>query len=211
MDVSKTVFLIEDDDRVREAIKYLIEGIGYHVEPFPNAEAFLESYQKSEDTHQILLLDVRLPGMSGIDLQQHLIKKGDRIPVIMISGHADVPAAVRAMKAGACDFLAKPINAEELAPAISYALTKARTQGRRIDATVEEIQGRIARLTPRETEVLHLVVDGMSTREIAAELDISFKTIEAHRAKIMTKVQASSVAHLMRLWLSQQMVTEPRV
>jgi FixJ family two-component response regulator len=200
-----TVFLVEDDEAVRRSMKYQIEGMGYTVKAFPSALSFLDDYKPAENT--CLLLDVRMPGMTGIELQQHLVTQDDTIPVIMISGHADVPAAVRAMKNGASDFLSKPVGGEELGAALQFAIETPVVGGRRCDVPVDEIRDRIARLTPRESQVLSYVVDGYSSRQIADELDVSFKTIEAHRSKIMTKTEAQNVAHLVRMCLSEQVET----
>lgn len=196
------VFLVEDDEAVRRSMKFQIEAMGYEVNDYPSALSFLDVYKPRENS--CLLLDVRMPGMSGIELQQKLAELGDSMPVIMISGHADVPAAVRAMKNGASDFLSKPVSGEELTAALEFALTAPFAGGRRCDVPVEEIRDRIERLTPRETEVLSFVVDGFSSRQIAERLDISFKTIEAHRSKIMTKTKAQNVAHLVRMCLAEQ-------
>jgi FixJ family two-component response regulator len=201
-EVKSLVFLVEDDEAVRRSLQFQIEAMGYEVSSFPSALSFLDAYEPREDA--CLLLDVRMAGMSGIELQQKLVDGGDQIPVIMISGHADVPAAVRAMKNGASDFLSKPVSAEELSAALKFALTTPAIAGRRCDISVEEIRDRIDQLTPRETEVLSFVVDGFSSRQIAEKLNVSFKTIEAHRSKIMSKTKAQDVAHLVRMCLSEQ-------
>ncbi|MFK7822406.1 MAG: response regulator transcription factor [Planctomycetaceae bacterium] len=196
------VFLVEDDEAVRRSMKYQIEGMGYTVHAFPSALSFLDDYKPSEQT--CLLLDVRMPGMTGIELQQKLVTDGDTIPVIMISGHADVPAAVRAMKNGASDFLSKPVSGDDLQAALKFAFETPVVEGRRCDVSVEEIRERMEQLTPRELQVLSYVVDGHSSRQIAEQLEVSFKTIDAHRSKIMTKIKAQNVAHLVRMCLSEQ-------
>ena len=200
---SYTVFLVEDDEAVRRSLKFQIEAMGYNVVAFPSALSFLDDYAPRENS--CLLLDVRMPGMSGIELQQRLVQDDDRMPVVMISGHADVPAAVRAMKNGATDFLSKPVRGSELAAALEAALLQ--PAGRRCDVPVDEIRARIGKLTTRESEVLAFVVDGYSSREIAEHLNVSFKTIEAHRSKIMTKTRAQNVAHLVRMCLSEQVAS----
>lgn len=202
MEPEKTVFLVENDEAVRRSLKFQIEAMGYAVNAFESALSFLDDYQPVEDS--CLLLDVRMPGMTGIELQQELKKRDDPTPVIMISGHADVPAAVRAMKNGATDFLSKPVIGEELSAALEFALTTPMLAGRRCEVSVTEIRERMEELTPRESEVLLLVVDGYSSRQIANKLDVSFKTIEAHRSKIMSKTKAQNVAHLVRMCLSEQ-------
>lgn len=200
---SYTVFLVEDDEAVRRSLKFQIEAMGYRVSAFPSALSFLDDYKPMDKA--CLLLDVRMPGMSGIELQQKLAESGDTMPVVMISGHADVPAAVRAMKNGATDFLSKPVSGAELSAALEFALEA--TPGHRCDIPVEEIRERIGKLTTRESEVLSFVVDGYSSRQIAEHLNVSFKTIEAHRSKIMTKTRAQNVAHLVRMCLSEQVAS----
>ena len=202
-DGSYKVFLVEDDEAVRRSLKFQIEAMDYRVVAFPSALSFLDDYKPTEKS--CLLLDVRMPGMSGIELQQKLVQDGDTMPVVMISGHADVPAAVRAMKNGATDFLSKPVSGSELSAALEAALQQ--PAGRRCDIPVEEIRSRIGKLTTRESEVLAFVVDGYSSREIAEHLNVSFKTIEAHRSKIMTKTRAQNVAHLVRMCLSEQVAS----
>ncbi len=197
---SELVFLVEDTEAVRRSLASQIEGFGYEVRSFPSATTFLDHYKPVANS--CLLLDVRMPGMSGVELQAQLKENNDPTPVIMISGHADVPTAVRSMKNGAVDFLSKPIRTEELEASIRFALSNGDASRLRVDVSHEEIDARISRLTPRESEVLTHVVDGMSSRQIAEELEVSFKTIEAHRAKIMTKTKARNVAHLVRLCLT---------
>ena len=196
------VFLVEDDEAVRRSLQFQIEAMGYEVNSFPSALSFLDEYEPQEDA--CLLLDVRMTGMSGVELQQKLVDQDDQIPVIMISGHADVPAAVRAMKNGARDFLSKPVSEQELSAALEFALATPVGAVRRCDIPLVEIRERIDQLTPRETEVLSFVIDGFSSRQIAEQLDVSFKTIEAHRSKIMSKTKAKDVAHLVRMCLSEQ-------
>lgn len=180
-----------------------MEAMGYEVEAYPSAYSFLENYQPCPNS--CLLLDVRMPGMTGIELQQLLRDKKDPIPVVMISGHADVPAAVRAMKNGAVDFLSKPVSTAELSAALKFALNKPVTEpGQEPVEKADDIRSRIGSLTPRETEVLDFVVDGFSSRQIADQLEVSFKTIEAHRSKIMTKTKAQNVAHLVRMCLTDK-------
>lgn len=206
MGEGKTVFLVEDDEAVRRSLKFQIEAMGYQVAAFGSAISFLEEYEPCDNA--CLLLDVRMPGMTGIELQQLLTERKDTIPVIMISGHADVPVAVRAMKNGATDFLSKPVHGNELAAALEFALTTPMAAGRRCEVPIEEIRERIDQLTPRESQVLNFVVDGFSSRQIAEQLDVSFKTIEAHRSKIMSKTQAQNVAHLVRMCLSEQVASK---
>lgn len=202
MSLPPKVFLVEDDHAVRKSLQFQIETMGFDVSSFASAITFLENYVPVTDRECCLLLDVRMPDMSGIELQQLLTDRQDPMPVVMISGHADVPAAVRAMKNGASDFLSKPVKGEDLEKALKHALAETATV--RIDVPIEEIRERIQKLTPRESEVLNHVVDGHSSRQIADKLSVSFKTIEAHRAKIMSKTRAENVAHLVRMCLAER-------
>ena len=153
------VFLVEDGEPVRRSLQFQMEAMGYDVEAYPSAYSFLEKYHPCRNS--CLLLDVRMPGMTGIELQQLLRDKNDPIPVVMISGHADVPAAVRAMKNGAVDFLSKPVSTAELSAALKFALNKPATEpGLEPSEKADDIRSRIDSLTPRETEVLDFVVDG---------------------------------------------------
>jgi len=192
----KTVFVVDDDQAIRNSLKWLIESVGMKVEAFESADAFIESYYPGRSG--CLLLDVRMPGMSGLDLQEYFVSEGIRIPVIIITGHGDVPMAVRAMKAGAVDFIEKPFNDEVLLDSIRNALALEAEQ-RMEQAQRAEIAARLAHLTPRELEVMEMVTNGKSNKEIASSLGVSSKTVEAHRARVMEKMEAESLADLVKM------------
>ncbi len=194
-----TVFVVDDDEAMRESLTWLIESVGLNVETFSSADDFLKFYYPGRPG--CLLLDVRMPGMSGLELQGHLQKQQVKVPVIIITGHGDVPMAVRAMKAGAIDFIEKPFNDEQLLESIRNALSIDDTQ-RDEQAFKAEIASRLEQLTPRESEVMDMVTSGKSNKEIANTLGVSAKTVEAHRAKVMEKMEAGSLAELVRLVVS---------
>lgn len=191
-----TVFVVDDDQAMRNSLQWLIESVGMNVECFSSAEDFLKSYYPGRSG--CLLLDVRMPGMSGLDLQEYLVRNDIRIPVIIITGHGDVPMSVRAMKAGAIDFIEKPFNDELLLDAIRNALVLDENQRDR-QAELAELAAKLAHLTPREHEVMDMVTLGKSNKEIANLLGVSAKTVEAHRARVMEKMQARSLADLVRM------------
>ena len=194
-----TVFVVDDDQAMRNSLKWLIESVGVHVESFASADEFLAQYQPGRAG--CLVLDVRMPGMSGLDLQEHLVEHNIHIPVVIITGHGDVPMAVRAMKSGAIDFIEKPFNDEALLDAIRRAIALEEQQ-RSLHSENVQIQERLAHLTPREREVMEMVTEGRSNKEIANSLGVSAKTIEAHRARVMEKMQAGSLAELVRMALA---------
>ena len=198
MDNDTTVFVIDDDSAVLRSLHWLIESVGLNVECFDSAKSFLAKFDLNRSG--CIVLDVRMPGMSGLDLHDHLRAAGCQIPVIMVSAVGDIPIAVRAMKNGAIDFLEKPVSDQVLLDQINRAL-RADLQQREANSAVGEIAERFATLTKREREVIRLVVQGLSSKEVAQELKASFKTVEAHRAKIMKKMNARSVAHLMHMSL----------
>ena len=179
-EVEPTVFVVDDDRAMRKSLRWLIESIDLRVETYESASAFLEHY--NPDRPGCVVLDVRMPGMSGLDLQDHLRKLDSEIPIIIVTAYGEVPMAVRAIKAGALDFIEKPVCDQVLLDHIQDALELDRKR-RESRAEKREITERLDSLTKREAEVMHLVVAGMSSREIAGELGVSFKTIEAHRAK----------------------------
>lgn len=194
-----TVFVVDDDQAMRNSLKWLIESVGVVVESFASADDFLAHYQPGRAG--CLVLDVRMPGMSGLELLEHLSRKNIRVPAVIITGHGDVPMAVRAMKSGAVDFIEKPFNDEVLLDAIRRALAFEEEQ-RSQYFEHRLVQERLAHLTPREREVMDMVTDGKSNKEIANTLGVSAKTIEAHRARVMEKMQAGSLAELVRMALS---------
>ncbi len=193
-----TVFVVDDDQAMRTSLQWLIESTGMSVQTFESADVFLASYYPGRAG--CLLLDVRMPGMSGLELQAHLARAGYHLPVIMITGHGDVSMAVKAMKAGAVDFIEKPFHDEDLLRSIRRALEHDQRH-RASQAVRAEIAARLAELTPREHEVMGMVTEGKSNREIAAELGVSAKTVEAHRARVMEKMRADSLAELVRMAL----------
>ncbi len=191
-----TVFVVDDDQAMRSSLQWLIESVGLAVESFASADEFLTSYYPGRAG--CLLLDVRMPGMSGLELQEYLNAHEIKIPVIIITGHGDVHMAVRAMKRGAIDFIEKPFNDEVLLDAIRNALNLDERR-RGYQAERAELAARLAQLTPREHEVMDMVTEGKSNKEIAKTLGVSAKTVEAHRARVMEKMQAGSLAELVRM------------
>ena len=198
MNSESTVFVVDDDQAMRHSLKWLIESVGLRVRTFGSASDFLEAYYPGQAG--CLLLDVRMPGMSGLELQSYLTRQEIRLPVIIITGHGDVTMAVRAMKAGAVDFIEKPFNDEALLSSLRNALAFGQKQ-REQQSQRSAIAARLAELTPREHEVMDMVTDGRSNREIAAALGDSAKTVEAHRARVMDKMRADSLADLVRMAL----------
>lgn len=193
------VFVVDDDAAVCDSLRFLIESVGLQVRTFSSADEFLAAY--TPDQPGCLVLDIRMPGMSGLELQEQLAKRGYTLPVIIITAHGDVPSAVRAMHAGAVDFMSKPFNDQSLLDRVHQALAKD-AQTRRDAAVRAAIAAKVALLTPREREVMDLVVSGMSNKGIAAQLQLSAKTVETHRARVMEKMEAGSVAELVRMVLT---------
>jgi len=190
------VFVVDDDISVRRALGVLIRSIGLESEAFPSAQAFLD--HPLPDRPCCLVLDLRLPGPSGLDLQLALLKRSRTIPIIFISGHGDVPITARAMKGGAIDFLSKPFNDQDLLDAVQRALAKDRLA--RVEAAERAvIERHVATLTPRERQVMLLVVRGLLNKQIAGELGAAEKTIKIHRGRMMQKMEAGSVAELVRM------------
>jgi len=190
------VFVVDDDASVRGALARLLHSAGYQTETFASAEGFLA--QSRFDAPGCILLDVRMPGLNGLELQQALAAANRQLPIVFITGHGDVPMSVRAMKAGAEDFLPKPFDDEELLKAVARALNKSqREQNERTE--VAEIRRRLSSLTPREREVLCHVVAGQLNKQIAADLSIAEKTIKVHRGRVMEKMGASSLAGLVAM------------
>ena len=192
-----TVFLVDDDASVRRALARLIRSAGHEVQTFAAAREFLDR-KPDADGPACLALDVRMPGLSGIDLQRELQNTNRNLPIIFITGHGDIPMSVRAMKAGAVDFLPKPVQAKDLLGAIKQALARA-VHDRAERNERETIQGRVEKLTPRERQVMTLVVKGFLNKQIASELGTVEKTIKVHRARVMKKMQVESLAELVRL------------
>ena len=195
-DTDPIVFIVDDDDSVRKALTRLINSVGLNVETFASADDFLK--RQPHNGPACLVLDMRMPGLSGLDLQDELVAAGRTLPIIFISGHGSIPISVRAMKAGAVDFIEKPFEDQTLLDGINQSLKKDR-QAKLEQAELREIQRRVDSLTPREREVFAQVVSGKLNKHIAFELGTSERTIKAHRARVMKKMQANSLADLIRL------------
>lgn len=189
------VFIVDDDRAVREALRWLIASVSLESREFPSAQAFLDAYVPG--IPGCLLLDVRMAGMSGLELQEVLAARAVALPVIIITGHGDVRMAVHAMKAGAFDFIEKPFNNQTLLERVQKAVARS-VRAERQRARQAEVLNRWQRLTPRERQVLEMVVAGETNKVIAGRLGISDKTVEAHRAKVMRKMKAKSLADLMK-------------
>ncbi len=190
------VFVIDDDAAMRRSLENLIRSVGLRVEAFASAQEFLSSNR--EDVPGCLVLDVRLPGLSGLDLQKRMTEADIEIPIIFITGHGDIPMSVQAMKAGAVEFLSKPFRDQELLDAIQQALERDR-KSREQRAEVAVLRGRFDLLTPREREVMPLLVAGLLNKQIAAELGSSETTVKIHKHHVMEKMRAGSLAELVRI------------
>jgi len=199
MTAAASVFVVDDDDAVRDSVAALLEAKGYAVATYASAEEFLDAYRP--ERFGCALFDVRMPGIDGVTLLERLKATGATLPVIMVTGHADVPLAVRAMKAGASDFVEKPYTNQGLLDAVGRALESAR-QSSFGDVVPTESAARIAALTPRERDVLEGLLAGRPNKIVAHELDISPRTVEIHRANLMKKMQAGSLSHLVRMALA---------
>jgi FixJ family two-component response regulator len=195
-DIDAMVFVIDDDAPTRESLKNLTRSIGLRVEAFSSAQEFLRS--KRPDLAACLVLDVRLKGLSGLDLQKRMAEAGIDIPIIFITGHGDIPMTVQAMKAGAVEFLTKPFRDQDLLDAVHQALERDR-KARDQRAKNEELHTRYDSLTPREREVMALVVGGLLNKQIAGELGTSETTVKIHRHQVMEKMDAGSLAELVRM------------
>jgi two-component system, LuxR family, response regulator FixJ len=195
--VEGIVYLVEDDEAVRDAISLVLRTAGLHVLDFPTAETFLDACVRSGEP-QVLVVDVRLPRMSGLDLQNRLAEAGCDAPIILISGHGDVPMARQALKAGALDFIQKPINDKVLLATIAQGMQIA-SESKSRSAQLEEIVRRLQTLTMREREVMNLVVAGASNKAVATRLGISPRTVEVYRKRVMEKMQARTLPDLVRI------------
>jgi two-component system response regulator FixJ len=191
-----TVFIVDDDEPVRDSLKMLMRSVGLSAETFAGAAEFLEAYDP--DRPGCLVLDIRMPGMSGMELQDKLNEIHAILPIIFITGHGDVPMAVKAIQYGAADFIQKPFRDQDLLDRINKAIEQDASNRSQLLET-RDIEERLSNLTPREKEVLELIVDGRPNKVIAADLEVSQRTVEIHRARVMDKMRASSLAHLVRM------------
>jgi FixJ family two-component response regulator len=195
-DAQSTVFVVDDDRPLREALRGLLRSVGLRAEVFASAADFLKL--KLPDTPACLVLDVRLPGVSGLDFQAELTKADIRIPIIFITGHGDIPMTVRAIKAGAVEFLTKPFRDQDLLDAVQIALERDRAR-RAENQALLEVRAHFESLTPREQQVIGFVTAGLMNKQIAAELGVSEITVKVHRGSVMKKMQARSLADLVRM------------
>ena len=192
-DLDAKIYIVDDDEAFRDSLRWLLESNGFEIELFTSAKGFLDSYNSGKPG--CVVLDIRMPGMTGLELQEKLNKKGIRTPVIFVTGHGDIPMAVSAVKRGAMDFIEKPFNESEMLELIRNALVLD-TQQREADKQQAVIYSRLAKLTSREREVMECVIAGKSNKLIADQFGIAVKTVEAHRAKVMDKMEANSLADL---------------
>jgi FixJ family two-component response regulator len=190
------VFVVDDDPSVRRAIKRLVESVGLHVELFGSASEFMKT--SHPDVASCLVTDIRLPGISGLDFQRELARANNEIPTIFITAHGDIPMTVQAMKAGAVEFLTKPFRDQDLLDAIQVGLERDRTRRQR-QTEIALLRGRLESLTPREREVLPLVVSGLLNKQVAAELGTTEATVKVHRGQLMKKMGADSLPELVRM------------
>ncbi len=205
MTEQETVFVVDDDEAARESLRWLLESVGHKVRCYASAREFTAACDRT--VPGCLVLDVRMPGMSGMELQEHLKAQDWCLPVIIVTGHGDIPMAVRAIRGGAVDFLQKPYNDQTMLDRIQHALEMCR-QRRREHVQLARIQAAYRQLTPREGEVAALVVTGKANKVIAIELGLSHKTVESHRANVMEKMRASSLSELVRMFVRLGLVTD---
>jgi FixJ family two-component response regulator len=195
-DGKSTVFVVDDDASIRDALKSLFGSVGLQAQAFASAPEFLQA--KLPDTPSCLVLDVRLPGLSGLDFQAELAKANIELPIIFITGHGDIPMTVRAMKAGAVEFLTKPFRDQDLLDAVQQGLDRDRARRNNAKA-VSTVRARYDSLTPREQEVIALVTSGLMNKQIAAEIGVTEVTVKVHRGHVMRKMGAKSLAELVRM------------
>jgi RNA polymerase sigma factor (sigma-70 family) len=193
---ASVVFVVDDDPSVRSSLKFLLSSVGLQVESFESAETFLQ--RKPADAPSCLVLDVRLRGLSGLDFQRELAARNIRIPIVFVTGHGDIPMSVRAMKAGAIEFLTKPYRDQDLLDAVRVALERDRAR-REEEKDLTDLRQRFESLTPREQEVISMVVSGRLNKQIAGELGTAENTVKVHRSRAMEKMNAQSFADLVRM------------
>lgn len=201
-----TVFIVDDDEAVRNSLKLLMRSVGLPAVAYASAPDFLAAYDRQQPG--CVVLDVRMPGMSGLELQQVLNLRGATVPVIFVTGHGDIPMAVEAMQHGAFDFLQKPFRDQDLLDRIQRALERDRATRQQLKE-MSHLRERLASLTPREREVLKLVTAGKPNKVIAADLGVSQRTVEIHRARVMEKMGATSLAQLVRMVLDLEQLDRP--
>ena len=206
-DTQQTVYVVEDDEAVRDSLELLLKSDGKPVKTYDNANAFLKDY--SEKMAGCIVLDIRMPGMDGMELQKKLNEKHSILPIIFVTGHGDVPMAVDAMKEGAVDFIQKPYREEALLQKIEAALEQDKEQ-RKTLGEKQEILRRVKSLTPREHEIMDRMIAGQANKGIAIELEISQRTVEIHRSRVMHKMGTHSLAHLVRMVLSVKDLIDAR-
>jgi RNA polymerase sigma factor (sigma-70 family) len=192
----QTVFIVDDDEAVRGALRLLMKSVGHDAKTFATGDEFLASC--SSGISGCLILDIRMPGMSGLELQEKLHQQGVAIPIIFITGHGDVPMAVQAMKLGAMEFLQKPFREQDLVDLVNQALEK-NENSHKLALQRTEIEPLIAKLTPRERQIMDMIVQGKANKVIAIDLGVSQRTVETHRSRIMRKMQAKSLAELVQM------------
>lgn len=190
------VHIVEDDEAVRDSLKLVLESVGYKVAAYESANQFIEDW--NADMAGCMVLDIRMPGMNGMELQRRLNERNSILPIIFVTGHGDVPMAVEAMQQGAVDFVQKPYREQELLEKIERAFSIDRDNRGSLQSR-QDIATRLASLTPRELDVLRLMVEGKANKVIAIDLNISQRTVEIHRARVMEKLNANSLAHLVRM------------
>jgi len=193
---SAKIFIVDDDEGMRKGVRFLLRAAGYEVECFDSAKAFLAGYQPVE--RGCAMLDIRMPGMSGLELQEELRARNIHVPIVIVTAYGSVPMAVRAMRSGAFDIIEKPFEGDDLIARLERAMDEAANQ-QLADQSLSEIEGRVNNLTPRERQVMQMVISGMLSKQIAAELNIAQKTVDNHRANLMEKMQADTIADLVRM------------
>lgn len=195
------VYVVDDDAELRQSLTWLLKSVGLEVRTFASGREFLDGYDPGRPG--CVLLDLRMPQMGGLELQEHLLAREFACPIIIITGYAEVPAAVRAMKAGAVDFIEKPFSDQTLVERVQRAIERA-VEAHQERQRRRSLSARLGRLTPRETQVMHYVVDGLANKQVAARLGLSERTVEIHRAQVMRKLEVESVADLVRVALQAQ-------